>query len=193
MKKIAVFAVVTALAGCASDSENMQIVTSSSEESYTTEQLRSLEQMQKAKTEQSVIALTEETVKPKPVKQVVKISPQHPEEQMAKKQTPKPKKPVYKYAKAASGGYTIQVLALSHNRGFRPYMNKLPSDQPVWMNKKELEGLPWYTLLYGQFDTREQAKRALAALPQNVKDYGPFIRSLKEIKSSPTPKLTKLN
>ncbi len=51
MKKIAVFAVVTVLAGCASDNENMQIVTSSSEESYTAEQIRSLEHMQKVKTE----------------------------------------------------------------------------------------------------------------------------------------------
>ncbi len=72
-------------------------------------------------------------------------------------------------------------------------MNKLPSNQPVWMNKKELQGLPWYTLLYGHYDTREQAKQALAALPNDVKDYGPFIRSLNEIKSSSTPKLTKLN
>ncbi|RWX54995.1 DamX-related protein [Photobacterium chitinilyticum] len=193
MKKIAVFAVVTVLAGCASDNENMQIVTSSSEESYTAEQIRSLEHMQKVKTEKTVIAVAEEAVKPKPVRQVVKITPQHPQEKMVKKQAPKKQKPAYKYSKVASDGYTIQVLALSHNRGFRPYMNKLPSNQPVWMNKKELQGLPWYTLLYGHYDTREQAKQALAALPNDVKDYGPFIRSLNEIKSSSTPKLTKLN
>ncbi|MCW8329416.1 SPOR domain-containing protein [Photobacterium sp. SDRW27] len=190
MKKVAVLAVVAALAGCASDSDNMQIITSSSEETYTEEQLSSMEQIREAKETQPVVALKEEVVEPQPVKQVVKQEPKkQPPKQQLKQQ---PKKPAYKYAKTASEGYTIQVLALSHNKGFTPYINKLPSDQPVWMNKKELQGLPWYTLLFGHYDTREEAKRALNALPRDVKNYGPFIRSLDEIKSSPSPKLTKL-
>ena len=39
MKKIVVLAVVTVLAGCASDSETMQLTTSSSEEVYSAEQI----------------------------------------------------------------------------------------------------------------------------------------------------------
>ena len=196
MKKIAVFTVVAALAGCASDTETTQLISSSSEEVYTADQLRTMEQMQEAKIKQAVIAVSEEAVKPvvipepapKLAKQAVPVQPKP-----IAKAKPEPVKPAYKYAKVASEGYTIQVLALSHNKGFTPYINKLPSDQPVWMNKKELKGLPWYTLLFGHYDTREEAKRALNALPKDVKDYGPFIRSLDAIKASPTPKLTKLN
>jgi len=34
-------------------------------------------------------------------------------------------------------GYTIQVVALSHDRGFSDYAKRLPSDQPLWSNKKK--------------------------------------------------------
>ncbi|PSV50080.1 SPOR domain-containing protein [Photobacterium indicum] len=179
MKKIAVLAVVTVLAGCASDSETMQLTTSSSEEVYSAEQIAMMDHLQEAKvettTEDTTVAYQEEAVS-EPVKPVEK-----------------PKKTVYKYADVTKQGYTIQVLALSHNQNFTTYMNKLPSNQPVWMNKKELQGLPWYTLLYGQFDSRIEAKRFLNALPQDVKNYGPFIRSLDDIKASSTPKLSRLN
>lgn len=197
MKKIAVLAVVTALAGCASDNETIQIIRSSSEEIYSTEQITAMAQTHEAKAGKESIVLKDNVVK-KPVKKEIKLaSPkerQSPEGLPLKKQAkPKQTKPVYKYSTIASHGYTIQVLSLSHNQSFTTYINKLPSNRPVWMNKKQLDGLPWYTLLFGQFETREEAKRALNALPQDVKAYGPFIRSLADIKASSTPKLTKLN
>ncbi|ELR65773.1 DamX-related protein [Photobacterium marinum] len=198
MKKVAVLAVLTALSGCASDSETMQIVSSSSEEIYTAEQLHTMERIQEAKVPQPVVQppKIEKTVAVAPVAVPVKrtVTPiPEQKKQVTPKPVDKPKpKPVYKPAATDPEGYTIQVLALSHNKGFRPYMNKLPSNQPVWMNKKQLQGVPWYTMLFGHYRTREEAKRALNALPQDVKDYGPFIRSFSEIKTSPTPKLTKL-
>jgi len=197
MKKIAVLAVVTALAGCASDNETTQIISSSSEEVYSTEQITAMAQMREAKAEKESIVLKEEVVK-SPVQRVVRVDSskelQSSKVPPAKKQAkPTQTKPSYKYSTIASRGFTIQVLALSHNQSFTTYMNKLPSNQPVWMNKKKLEGLPWYTLLFGHYETRAEAKRALNALPQDVKAYGPFIRSLDDIKASATPKLTKLN
>ncbi|PSW05344.1 SPOR domain-containing protein [Photobacterium lipolyticum] len=197
MKKIAVLVVVTALAGCASDNETTQIISSSSEEVYTTEQITEIAQMRDAKVEKESVVLKEEVAKA-PVQKVVRVDSS--KELQSTKVTPPQKqakptqtKPDYKYSSIANHGYTIQVLALSHNQSFSTYLNKLPSNQPVWMNKKKLEGLPWYTLLFGQYETRAEAKRALNALPQDVKAYGPFIRSLDEIKASSTPKLTKLN
>ena len=197
MKKIAVLAVVTALAGCASDNETTQIISSSSEEVYSTKQITAMAQMREAKAEKESIVLKEEVVK-SPVQRVVRVDSS---KELQSSKVPPPKKqakptktkPSYKYSSIARSGYTIQVLALSHNQSFTTYMNKLPSNQPVWMNKKKLEGLPWYTLLFGQYETRTEAKRALNALPQDVKAYGPFIRSLDDIKASATPKLTKLN
>lgn len=197
MKKIAVLAVVTALAGCASDNKTTQIISSSSEEVYSTKQITTMAQMREAKAEKESIALKEDVAKA-PVQKVVRVDSSK-ELQLTKVQPPeKQVKPTqtssdYKHSIIASRSYTIQVLALSHNQSFTTYLNKLPSNQPVWMNKKKLEGLPWYTLLFGQYETRSEAKRALDALPQDVKAYGPFIRSLDDIKASSTPNLTKLN
>lgn len=203
MKKLAVFAVVTALAGCASDSETLQIVSASSEEVYTADQLRSIALATAEQNEQAAVALEEKVAMDDPVTPAQSASTSKPEAPQAPAKAapvaqvaPKPaakKASTYQYARKKTDGYTIQVLALSHNKGFRPYLNKLPSDQPVWMNQKQVQGLPWYTLLYGHFDTRQQAEQALQGLPNDVKAYGPFIRSLAKIKASATPKMTKLN
>lgn len=88
--------------------------------------------------------------------------------------------------------YTIQVLALSHDRGFASYVNALPSNQPVWSNKKMVDGIPWYTLLYGEYNSYDQAKSALKALPGTIREYGPFIRKMSDIKAGGTP-LNRLN
>ncbi|MGF1734372.1 SPOR domain-containing protein [Photobacterium satsumensis] len=174
MKKLAILAVVTAMSGCASDSENTEIITSSQEEIYLQEQAES-ETL--AKLEEDTVYGSESANQATATDVIKKAA----EEDTASEQ------------QLSKAGYSIQVLALSHNKGFATYMNKLPSDQPVWTNKKQLNGVPWYTLLYGNFDTKEQARKALEALPRDVKEYGPFIRDMDEIKTSSTPKLTRLN
>lgn len=88
--------------------------------------------------------------------------------------------------------YTIQVVALSHNNGFNEYMNILPLNKPMWSNKKVVKGYPWYTLLYGSFNSKDHAQCVLDALPNNIKKHGPFIRSFSAIKSSASPVMTPL-
>lgn len=105
---------------------------------------------------------------------------------------PAPKKQTVKPAKQGQG-YTIQVVALSHDRGFSDYAKRLPSDQPLWSNKKMVDGLPWYTLLYGEYPTRDAAKQAIQALPQTVRQYGPFVRSIADIKRSSNPQMVRVN
>ncbi|OOE57898.1 SPOR domain-containing protein [Salinivibrio sp. ML323] len=105
---------------------------------------------------------------------------------------PAPKKQAAKPA-TQSAGYTIQVVALSHDRGFSDYAKRLPSDQPLWSNKKMVDGLPWYTLLYGEYPSRDAAKRAIKALPQTIQEYGPFVRDISKIKRSSTPEMIRVN
>ncbi|OOF25618.1 DamX-related protein [Salinivibrio proteolyticus] len=110
----------------------------------------------------------------------------------AQPKKPAPKKQTVKPAKQGPG-YTIQVVALSHDRGFSDYAKRLPSDQPLWSNKKMVDGLPWYTLLYGEYPTRDAAKQAIQALPQTVRQYGPFVRSIADIKRSSNPQMVRVN
>ncbi|WP_434361520.1 SPOR domain-containing protein [Parasalinivibrio latis] len=124
--------------------------------------------------------------------EMVSTPAEKPAPEVAAKPAPKPA-PVKPAKPAASHTlYTIQVLALSHDRGFADYVNALPSNQPVWSNKKVVDGIPWYTLLYGEYSSYDQAKSALKALPGTIREYGPFIRKMNEIKSSGTP-LKRLN
>ncbi|MGF1701172.1 SPOR domain-containing protein [Photobacterium makurazakiensis] len=193
MKKLAVIAVASALAGCASEPQTTQIVTSSTEEVYTESQLGFIDATGQTTLNEDVVVadtpVAEETTASKVIKKAAEETQQQEQEIAASS----PKESSAQIKGITQRGYTIQVLALSHNKGFTTYMNKLPSDKPVWMNKKDLNGVPWFTLLYGEFDTKEQAKVALNALPKDVRDFGPFIRSIDDIKLSTSPKLTKLN
>ncbi|MCC4798692.1 hypothetical protein BCT30_20710 [Enterovibrio norvegicus] len=199
MKKIFSVALTLALAGCAGGSNTTQLLLTQSS---------GAEVMPLSSTEPSNV--TPETVKPAP-KMPANVEPMpKPAPKAAATATPKPmpvpmkektmvastkaEKPMMKMpATTSSKKYTIQVIALSHNKGFTEYMDKLPSDKPVWSNKKMVEGLPWYTLLYGEFPSKEAAKSALNALPKTIKEYGPFIRSFSSIKGSSTPDMTRLN
>ncbi|KDM89908.1 hypothetical protein EA58_19825 [Photobacterium galatheae] len=104
-----------------------------------------------------------------------------------------PQKASYEFAAAPETGFTVQVLGLSQNNGFAPYVAKLPGQQPVWINQKTYREKPWYTLLYGHFKTVEEAQAAIQQLPGDIQSFGPFVRSLAKIHQSPEPKLTKVN
>ncbi|GAB6260442.1 SPOR domain-containing protein [Photobacterium sp. R1] len=99
----------------------------------------------------------------------------------------------YEFAAAPETGFTVQVLGLSQNSGFAPYVAKLPGQQPVWINQKTYREKPWYTLLYGHFKTVEEAQAAIQQLPGDIQSFGPFVRSLAKIHQSPEPKLTKVH
>lgn len=97
-----------------------------------------------------------------------------------------------KTAPAPREKYTIQVVALGYNSGFSQYMKILPKKRSMWSNDKMLNGLPWYTLLYGQYDSKDHAECVLNTLPMEIKKQGPFIRSFSAIKSSNNPSLKRL-
>lgn len=181
MKKILSVVFPLVLAGCAGGTSTTQILTQSVEE----------EVMPVSTTMTSQSAAIPDNAEP------AKVKPAPKPAVTAKPAKAKPaavaSKPATKKPAATNTHYTIQVIALSHNKGFAEYMNKLPSDKPVWSNKKMVDGLPWYTLLYGEFNSRADAERALGALPNTIKQYGPFIRSFASIKSSSTPEMTRLN
>jgi len=106
---------------------------------------------------------------------------------------PQTAKVSYEYSTEPATGFTVQVLGVSKNGGFASYIAKLPGQQPVWVNQKTFHEKPWYTLLYGHFNTAQEAQAAIKDLPAEIQSFGPFVRSLAKIHQSPEPKLTKLN
>ncbi len=100
--------------------------------------------------------------------------------------------PINDFSKQIKEVYTIQVLALSNNKGFYNYMKKLPKKRAAWTNKKKVNGVSWYTLLYGKFDSLDHAECVLNALPYEIKKQGPFIQSFNKIQSSMYPEVKRL-
>ena len=81
--------------------------------------------------------------------------------------------------------FTIQVLALSEERqaDVKGYISHIQGQQPIWVNWKKSKGYRWYAVIYGDFETKEEAKTIIDRLPDTVRQQGPFIRSFAEVQS----------
>lgn len=79
--------------------------------------------------------------------------------------------------------YTIQVLALSEERDIRDYIRDIKGQAPIWVNWKHSLGNRWYAVIYGDFATKEEAKRAITRLSPRIRQQGPFVRSFAEVQS----------
>ncbi|PMH41429.1 cytochrome C biogenesis protein CcdA [Vibrio sp. 10N.286.49.B3] len=91
-------------------------------------------------------------------------------------------------------GYTLQVVAVGTESKANQFNQMLPQQgQPIWENYKMVNGTKWYTILYGDYATHEEAKRAIATLPANFQALKPFVKSIDSIKKSEFPSLKKLN
>ncbi|RXJ74585.1 DamX-related protein [Veronia nyctiphanis] len=165
MKITVLFLCVLTMVGCADRTQQLVLLSQ-------TEEITSTEQPKVAVPKPAESQMTE-------VKQ--------PTVKTAAKKITKPKK------KVESTRYTIQVVALSYKSGLKGYADMLPSDQPLWSNMKKIDGLPWYTLLYGSFPSKQSASKKLNALPNIIKEQKPFIRSISSIKKSANPDMVKIN
>ncbi len=88
--------------------------------------------------------------------------------------------------------FTLQVVSMRHGDGFEKYVNELPDNAPFWSNQKVVKGVLWYSLLYGEYDSKAQAEEALRKLPANVQKFGPFVRSFSTILSAPESQISRL-
>ena len=79
--------------------------------------------------------------------------------------------------------FTIQVLALSEERDIRYYIREIQGQDPIWVNWKHSLGNRWYAVIYGDFASKEEAKRAINSLPPRIRQQGPFVRSFAEVQS----------
>lgn len=56
-----------------------------------------------------------------------------------------------------------------------------------------VNGTKWFTVLYGDYATRLEAKKAISTLPTTFQNLKPFVKSIDDIKNSEYPTLNKLN
>jgi septal ring-binding cell division protein DamX len=91
-------------------------------------------------------------------------------------------------------GYTVQVVAVGSQSKVDSFVKMLPTtSQPVWENYKMVNGTKWFTVLYGDYATRLEAKKAISTLPATFQNLKPFVKSIDDIKNSEYPTQTQLN
>ncbi|EJT0551910.1 SPOR domain-containing protein [Vibrio vulnificus] len=191
MKKVAIITLSVLLSACASDNYVANVTTESHREEFKIEPIpeplmAQEETVQEASIPQQVVKMEPQTEE----KKVVKLSPQS-ETTKAVKIVPPSKK---QQDKMQRFGYTVQVVAVGSQAKVDYFASKLPKDgQPIWENYKIVNGTKWFTVLYGDFATSTEAKKAIAQLPQEFKELQPFVKSIDAIKNSEYPTLNKLN
>jgi|GEM_PF-725652 len=191
MNKIAIVGLSAFLAACSSSTYITDVSSESHREEYDVATVQqpvvSDTGMATGVTEQNVQPRAVQT-SPKPVeKKVVKMSPK----QATVAITPPTAKQV---AMNPRYGFTVQVVAVGSQNKVDQFANKLPKDgQPIWENYKVVNGTKWYTVLYGDYATRQEAAKAISALPADFQSLKPFVKSIDSIKNSEFPTLNKLN
>ncbi|EOA6541750.1 TPA: SPOR domain-containing protein [Vibrio vulnificus] len=191
MKKVAIITLSVLLSACASDNYVANVTTESHREEFKIEPIpeplmAQEETVQEVSIPQQVVKMEPQTEE----KKVVKLSPQS-ETTKAVKIVPSSKK---QQDKMQRFGYTVQVVAVGSQAKVDYFASKLPKDgQPIWENYKIVNGTKWFTVLYGDFATSTEAKKAIAQLPQEFKELQPFVKSIDAIKNSEYPTLNKLN
>lgn len=117
------------------------------------------------------------------------------------KATPtKPAKPVVPAASAsaAKGGiqreawlnrqnpqhYTIQVFADGSEQAVVKQIEESRLPEPVAYFRSDRDGKPWYSAVHGVYPTLDAAKAALAALPNTMDKWSPWVRSFRTIQKA---------
>ncbi|CAM2798709.1 SPOR domain-containing protein [Vibrio mytili] len=189
MKKITIIGLAVLLSACASETYVTNVDSESYQEDYS------------ADTVTKPIMSPESSVVEKDVEpRVVKMTAQ-PEEKRVVKLTPKEQvKPVKIVPPSGNQkgtqrfGYTIQVVAVGSPAKANEFAHQLPQNrEPIWENYKVVNGTKWYSILYGDYATRNEAQQAVSTLPAQFKQLKPFVKSIDSIKNSAYPSLNKLN
>lgn len=192
MKKISILSLSILLAACSTGNYTADVTTDSFREDYKAQAV--------AETTVATNTMTEEVVEqPKMAtsqKNMVNVSRTEPMAKpapVAKTRNVKIIAPTKKQVESFKRyGFTIQVIAVDSAVKAEALAKKLPQGHSVWENYKQVNGTDWYTLLYGDYETRYEAKAAIDTLPQMFKDLKPFVKSLDDVKNSPYPKLKKI-
>ncbi|MGC9493570.1 SPOR domain-containing protein [Vibrio genomosp. F10] len=190
MKKISIVGLSVLLSACASDTYITDVTSESYREDYKVAEVEKPVVSSEGTAEgivESNVETNADKVVPTAEKKVVNKTPE-----AAVAIIPPTAKQV---AMNPRYGFTIQVVAVGSQTKVDEFARKLPMDnqQPFWENYKVVNGTKWYTVLYGDYATRGEAKEAIATLPMEFKNLKPFVKSIDSIKNSEFPTLNKLN
>lgn len=80
--------------------------------------------------------------------------------------------------------YTVQILGMHNKNKLKSFMNETKLKGKVRCCRGNHQGKPWYILVYGEYATREEAQKVMAALPEEVKNQKPWVRSFASLQGT---------
>ena len=83
-----------------------------------------------------------------------------------------------------ANSYTLQLVATSSKDSATQFIrkHKLLSRAAYFQYRRD--GKRWFSVVYGMYPTRSQAKKAIASLPKAIRKSEPWIRQLKDIQDA---------
>lgn len=80
--------------------------------------------------------------------------------------------------------YTVQLIGVRDQAQLSSLLAEFNNPLDVDIVETTYQGDPWFVLIYGQFDTREEAQSAFEALPDGLFSGDPWIRSFQSLRNS---------
>lgn len=72
----------------------------------------------------------------------------------------------------------IQLVSASDRGGLDRLIEEHGMQAQAWVFQEQRNGRPWYSLLYGRYETLDQAMEALSQLPPALKRHDPWVRKV---------------
>jgi hypothetical protein len=84
-------------------------------------------------------------------------------------------------AQQPGGNFTIQLIAASNPETVKAFMRKHNIVSEAAYFESQFQGQPWFSLVYGSYESLSAATRALRDLPPSFKYASPWIRQFQDI------------
>ncbi|MES9861590.1 MAG: AAA family ATPase [Candidatus Thiodiazotropha sp. LLP2] len=81
--------------------------------------------------------------------------------------------------------YTLQLIAVENITSLQRFIKKNGLDNQVFTVKTQRRGSPWYALVWGSFESREQALKAQTQLPPAIQKAGVWARTFASLTAIP--------
>ncbi|GAD80090.1 hypothetical protein VEZ01S_23_00420 [Vibrio ezurae NBRC 102218] len=78
---------------------------------------------------------------------------------------------------APSKGFSIQLATLSDKQKAQAFAKELQTDTTLWLQTKSINDKVVYSVVMGDFGDYDQAKGAVAALPERLQKLKPFVKN----------------
>ncbi|GEM79373.1 SPOR domain-containing protein [Vibrio superstes] len=165
MKKTAIVSLALLLAACSSSDYESDVQSESYQENYQTNQTEVDEN--KAEIVEEDVAIVEEEASE------IKEQDAADTEEVAKES----EAPAKTSALAPTEGFSIQLATISDEEKAKAFAKALNTESALWLQAKEINDKPVYSVLMGDFGDYDEAKAAVAALPEGLQKLKPFVKN----------------